>query len=772
MTYRIHLTGIVQGVGFRPMVFMAAKKFGVNGSVSNSSSGVEILFNADDSLAQQFYQSILQSLPANSRVLHHQMTHTKNQTFEMFSIVESTSDPTTSVLLSPDFALCKSCREELHDPANRRYQYAFTTCTQCGPRYSVTNALPYDRIHTTMQPFQMCIDCQKEYDNPFDRRFYSQTNSCCRCGIKMSLHLPSLEVIEDAEVIDKTIDLIQTGKIVAVKGVGGFLLLCDATNADVILRLRERKHRPTKPFALLYPNEDLLKGDVELNETEHRELNSPVAPIVLVRLKYNSCSGVQSKFIAPGLHSLGAMLPYAPLLEQIATGVNKPVIATSANISNAPIVYRNEDALRSLFSVADAVLVHNRDIVIPQDDSVVRFSNTGSKIIIRRSRGWAPTFFPSHKFPEQCVLAMGAQLKSTVTLLHLANVYISQYIGDLENADTEKNYKTVFQHLLKITGARPELILVDSHPDYASTTIGNEFGILTGTTAQRIQHHRAHFAAVLAENNLMDTEKPILGVIWDGVGLGDDGASWGGEFFSWEGQEMNRVQQLSYFPLLLGDKMAREPRLCAFTLSNEPDRKILASRFTTQEWKVYSSALKTETIKTSSMGRVFDAVAAWCGLCDKVSYEGEAALLLEEAANEFFRTNEDYFESYPLGYSNGQVDTLAFIKEVINDVVAGTNRQKVAARFHCTLVKLIEEVALVRQIQSLAFSGGVFQNALLVRLIEKRLSNTFKLYFHQQLSPNDECISFGQLAYWSMCEKLNTNKSAIKNLIYAESEQQ
>jgi hydrogenase maturation protein HypF len=365
---------------------------------------------------------------------------------------------------------------------------------------------------------------------------------------------------------------------------------------------------------------------------------------------------------------------------------------------------------------------------------------------------------------------MGAQLKSTVTLLHLSNVFVSQFIGDLENADTEKNYKTVFQHLLKITGAQPELILVDSHPDYASTTLGNEIAVHTDLIVQKIQHHRAHFAAVLTENNLMDTEKPILGVIWDGVGLGDDGASWGGEFFSWDGEEMSRVQQLSYFPLLLGDKMAREPRLCAFALSNEPDRKILASRFTTQEWKVYASALKTETTRTSSMGRVFDAVAAWCGLCDKVSYEGEAALLLEEAANVFFRTNEEYFETYPLSYSNGQVDTLALIKEVINDVVAGINKQKVAARFHCTLVKLIEEVALENQIHSLAFSGGVFQNALLVSLIEKRLSNTFKLYFHQQLSPNDECISFGQLAYWSMLNRKNSTVNSQRKLQYVDSE--
>jgi hydrogenase maturation protein HypF len=771
MTYRIHLTGIVQGVGFRPMVYSVAHRLGVNGTVSNSSAGVEIVFTSDDELAENFYKAILQHLPARSHVTQHHMTAIADQSFKNFSIIESSPLPTASVLLAPDFALCESCRAELMDSSNRRHRYAFITCTTCGPRYSITTKLPYDRIHTNMQHFQMCQNCQQEYANPLDQRFYSQTNSCAACGIEMSLYFPYLSETGVNQVIKDTAQLIREGKTVAVKGIGGYLLLCDATQSQAIVRMRERKHRPSKPFAVLYPDATILQQDVELTDVEWEALKSPAAPIVLTHVKLHTQSGIRSSLVAPGLHTLGVMLPYAPLLELIASEFDFPLVATSANISNSPIVYKDEDALNSLFAVADAILVHNREIAIPQDDSVMRFTADGRKIIIRRSRGLAPTYFVSNDFPAQQILAMGAQLKGTIALSHHSNVYVSQYIGDLESADTEQNYQTVTEHILKITDAQPELILTDAHPEYASTRLGNQFASLLRIPVRKIQHHKAHFAAVLYENNLQETEEPILGVIWDGTGLGEDGKSWGGEFFSWDGLAMDRIAHLEYFPLLLGDKMAREPRLSALAISTtEEHQSLLRASFTKQEWKVYTAALKTEKNKTSSIGRLFDAVACWCGVCNTASYEGEAALLLEELASLFFKMNKDYFQPYPLDYLNGQVNTLSLAAQVIHDVIAGTNPSAVAARFHCTLVKLIQLVGQKMNTQSIAFSGGVFLNALLVSLIEKHLGTEYKLYFHQQLSPNDECISFGQLAYCTMLHKDIVKVNTNDGLMLAESE--
>lgn len=753
MTYEIHLTGIVQGVGFRPMVYALAKKNGICGTVSNSAEGVVIQFNAEEETSHHFYESVLGNVPSNGKVTHHQLTEIKSQAFSSFDIIESTKSATTSVMLSPDFAICRQCREELHNPSNRRFNYPFITCTQCGPRYSIMQQLPYDLSHTSMNEFEMCKACSIEYSSVNDRRFYSQTNSCSECGVKMKLHLATHIIESQKEIISHVIQLLQDGKTVAVKGIGGYLLLCDATNEKAIGKLRERKHRPTKPFAVLYPNLLRLKEDVWLREQETDALQSVEAPIVIVALKAKSVSELETQLIAPGLQSIGVMLPYAPLLELIAFQFQKPLVATSANISNSPIIYQDDKAIHSLFDVADAVLVHNRVIVIPQDDSVVRFTDNGTKIIIRRARGMSPSYFGS-KQASQNILAMGAQLKSTLALQHAGNTYLSQYIGDLESADTEKNYQTVLNHLLAVTGAKPEIILADLHPDYASTRLGQQYVSLLTIPVKQIQHHEAHFAAVLSENNLLEEDQPILGIVWDGTGLGNDSCHWGGEFFRWQENEITRVAHLSYFPLLLGDKMAREPRLSALAITPTDYIHLLERKFTSQEWKVYTAALQTESIKTSSMGRLFDAVAAWCGLCDKVTYEGEAALRLEESASLFIRSRkDDYFFTYPIAFQRGQIDTPALLKNVIEDIAQSIDPAEVAARFHCTLVQLVRTVAEQQQIKAIAFSGGVFQNALLVGLIEKHLSNEFELIFHQQLSPNDECISFGQLAHWQMKSK-------------------
>jgi hydrogenase maturation protein HypF len=759
MTYQINISGIVQGVGFRPMVYALATKKRISGTVSNSTEGVVIQFNADEKTAHQFYKAILNNLPSNSRVTHHLLTKIKSHLFNGFHIIESTTSSTTSVMLSPDFAMCASCREEIHDPTNRRYHYPFITCTQCGPRYSIIFSLPFDRSTTSMNEFEMCETCISEYSNVSDRRFYSQTNSCEDCGIKLKLHLATTLLESQKQIIPTAIQLLEAGKTVAVKGIGGYLLLCDATNENAISQLRKRKHRATKPFAVLYPNLSQLRSDVKLCKAEEAALQSVEAPIVIVALKTELTTNIQTQLIAPGLQSIGVMLPYAPLLELIASQFQKPLIATSANISNSPIVYQDDEAIQLLFSMADAVLVHNRAIVIPQDDSVVRFTDSGRRIVIRRARGMSPSCFGTSPTSEN-ILAVGAQLKSTIALQHSRNTYLSQYIGNLESADTEKNYQTILNHLLTVTGAKPELILADLHPDYTATRLGQQYASISTIPFEQIQHHEAHLAAVLSENNLLEEDNPILGVVWDGTGLGSDLHHWGGEFFRWQENELSRVAHLSYFPLLLGDKMAREPRLSALALTPIHYVHLLEENFTQQEWKIYTTALQTESTKSSSMGRLFDAVAAWCGFCDKATYEGEAALLLEEAAKDFIQSQKaEYFHSYPIQCNSYVVDTPLLVVQVINDVRQGIDAREIAARFHCTLVQLIKNIAEQHQLKSIAFSGGVFQNALLVGLIEKYLSKEFQLYFHRQLSPNDECISFGQLAHWQMTSKKNLSST-------------
>jgi hydrogenase maturation protein HypF len=759
MTYQIHIGGIVQGVGFRPMVFALAKKYRIQGNVSNSSEGVIVQFNAEEALATSFYQSILSQAPANSKIVFHELKMIEEIAFNKFEIIDSVHSANNTVLVSSDFGLCIDCMNELHDLKNRRYQYPFITCTQCGPRYSIIEKLPYDRCITSMNEFVMCHDCEKEYKNVNNRRFYSQTNSCKECGVKIELDLGNHNC-EKEKVIEKVLQLLQEGKTVAVKGIGGYLLLCDATNEHAIRRLREKKHRPSKPFAVLYPTINILKEDVWLQPEECKALESAVAPIVLVRVKTKPGSGISKHLIAPGLQTIGVMLPYAPLLHLIAVAFNKPLIATSANISNSPIVYKDNDAKLSLFTVADAVLSHNRNIIVPQDDSVVRFTDTGRRIILRRSRGLAPSFFSSNEGASMQMVAMGAQLKSTVSLQFAGNTYVSQYIGDLESADTEENYNTILNHLVSITGAIPELVLTDLHPEYSSSRIGEQLAKSWRVPIERIQHHEAHFAAVLAENDLLRFKNQVLGVIWDGVGLGTDGHSWGGEFFIFNNDGFSRINHLHYFSLLLGDKMAKEPRLSAIATASSNNVSLLKSRFTKEEWKIYAALLKSEQLKTSSMGRLFDAVSCWCGLADKATYEGEASLLLEEAATTFIKSqSSNYFFVYPIKISNDSIEIEDLLNAVVTDVSLKVNPNEIAARFHCTLVNLVRRIAEQQNLKIIAFSGGVFQNALLVNLLERHLSGEYKLFFHQQLSPNDECISFGQLAYWRMKNEVPNKKN-------------
>lgn len=768
--------GQVQGVGFRPHVYRMAHKFRINGEVYNAIDGVHIIFNATETEAEVFYQSLISNAPAISHITASIIKETANQNFTEFKIINSEYKGEYNVLLTPDFTMCADCRKELKSDssANRRIGYPFITCTNCGPRYSIIHRLPYDREHTSMNSFDMCPSCKHEYNEPTDRRYYSQTNSCAACGIGLLLHSEEKELPEKDynTIIQKAIQLLEQGKIIAVKGIGGYLLLCDAANKDCINRLRNNKQRPSKPFALMYPNVEILRADVLLSLAEEETLLSPSAPVLLLQLKKNISSDICLSEIAPGLNQVGAMLPYAPVYELLLSVFKKPVVATSSNISSSPIVYKDDDAFGQLNNMADYIISNNRAIVIAQDDSVIKFSSFESqKIVIRRSRGLAPTYInPDLSLPKENILATGALLKSTFTLTHQQNIYISQYLGDLDNYDVQKNYLHCAEHFFKVFNTQPQIILTDKHPDYFSTNYGVDLAKALNTPVKHYQHHEAHFAAVLGENNLLNDDKPVLGVIWDGFGLGNDGNVWGGEFFIYKNYEFERCNHFNYFDYLLGDKMAREPRISALaaTAGLDDTAILLKKKFSATEWLNYQKLLqKNGNLKTSSVGRLFDAVASLLGLADISSYEGEAAMYLENLAVNYFRKNgfhivETYFNGESIEY---KISTAKMLAELIDDIRKGKDKGFIAAKFHYSLADLVKTIATKLNIKNIALSGGVFQNALLVDLINKQMTSDQNLFLHCQLSSNDECISFGQLCCY-IIEEQKQKYSFTKNNKY------
>lgn len=753
-TYHIHIKGQVQGVGFRPYVFRLAQQFELEGWVNNATDGVHVMFNADYDKAKLFYETLIQQKPVLARILAHHMQETAPQFFDNFQIISSDEQTIPDLLLTPDFTLCNDCRTELHELTNRRFEYPFITCTNCGPRFSIVQKLPYDRERTTMQDFIMCPTCKTEYHNVYNRRYFSQTNSCPTCGIQLQLFDNEQRILENP--LETTIELLQNGKIGAIKGIGGYLLICDATNAEAIQRLRERKHRPTKPLALLYPSMTVLEKDVKLRDSEQALLQNPAAPIVLLQLKDEISSGILVDLIAPGLRQIGVMLPYAPLFELIINKIDKPLVATSGNRSGSPVIFEDAKALHALLNIADFSLVNNRKIEVPQDDSVLRLSNYYQQpIMMRRSRGYAPTFLNqaiTDYFSDKTrsALAMGANLKSTFSLLHQGNVYASQFLGDLDSFESQQSYEHTLQHFLQLFDNQPKKIIVDKHPAYFSTQLGERLAQEWNIPIVKVQHHQAHALAVLGENYLLDCKEPVLNIIWDGTGYGDDGQVWGGEFFYYKNHEFSRAYHFDYFPFILGDKMPREPRISALCLTYglAEANEIMKPKFSTTEWNLYQKLLqKPAILKTSSVGRLFDGVASLLGLADKVSYEGEAAMYLEALAKPWFDKNGLHLIKHyiPDEINDGIISTNLLINNLLSDLQRGKTADYIAAKFHVLLIHIIQKVAHATDCRKLAFSGGVFQNELLIDLLIHYLQGEFELYFHQQLSPNDENISFGQI---------------------------
>ena len=750
-TYQIIIKGQVQGVGFRPFVYILANNFKLKGSVSNNEEGVIIIATENESTIFEFYNQLVNNPPPVSRITHHQINEIDFTLFKDFSIIPSTIGNKLNLTLTPDFALCKDCSAEMNDVKNRRFQYPFTTCVNCGPRWSLTNSFPFERSNTSVNLFSMCKSCLDEYTNPENRRFHSQTNTCSVCGIQLQLTDSNHQVInlEKNSLFKKIATLLSAGKIIALKNASGYLLCCDARNEKVIQELRNRKKRARKPFAVLYPSLEFLQNEVAISAKEIKALTSTERPIVIVSTKnYQGSSCLNS--IAPQLKQLGIMLPYTGILQLLADELSFPIVATSGNIHGSPIISDEKTAIELLSSVADYFLHHNLEITNPQDDAVLKISSKfETEILFRRSRGYAPNYFNFIRPIDKKVLATGAHLKSSIAFVPNEQVYISQYLGNLDSFEVAERFSKTIENFIYLFEETPDIILTDLHPQYQSNLIAKELGIQFDKPVIEIQHHKAHFASVLGEHQLFNTDETILGVIWDGTGFGDDSTIWGSEFFTYLNNRMNRITHLSYFNWIASDKMSKEPRLSLLSLASDEIISSIKNKFTVAEWNIYQSILKNNTLKTSSMGRLFDALASLLNLVDFNTYEGEAAIVLENQVEDYQLKN---CKNYHPSIKENNIDAQQMLQKCYEDFVSGMPISQIISNFLFTLSSIILEVANQQNIKHIALSGGVFQNTTLVDMLIELAGNEYYLYFNQQLPPNDENISFGQLMYYYHCE--------------------
>ena len=723
---RITLRGAVQGVGFRPFIYRLATEMSLTGWVLNSSSGLVVEVEGAPEELRRFDQRIESERPKASVVTARESAWLAPQGFTKFEIHHSESDSAKSVNVLPDLATCPDCRAELFDPANRRFQYPFTNCTNCGPRYTIVLDIPYDRPNTTMRDFELCPACREEYENPANRRFHAQPNACSACG-------PKLDGIMAA-----TSAALSRGEIVALKGIGGFQLLCDARQPAAVARLRQRKHREEKPFALMMPSLEIARECCEISAAEQELLESQAAPIVLLRPKPGADIAWNVAHCSP---YLGVMLPYSPLHYLLMRECPFPLIATSGNRSDEPIAIANDEAATRLKDIADHFLMHNRPIVRACDDSVVRLTR-GRSGILRRARGYAPLAIRvAHAVPP--VLSVGGHLKNTVAIGIGQDVFLSQHIGDLETLEARHAFERAINDLCRLYSFKPEAVVCDLHPDYASTHWAEQSGL----PVIRVQHHQAHVASCAAENHV---EGPYLGVSWDGTGYGLDGAIWGGEFFRVENNQYERIAHLRSFNLPGGDAAVREGWRSAASLlfevtgqtecgDSRPRLSSARNSLSADDLEKVRQMLerKINLAPTTSVGRLFDAVASITGLAQQNRFEGQAAMLLEHEIGDL-RTEE----AYPL--MGG--DWAPLMHAVLHDKQEGMPIPRIAAKFHNALVNWIVEVAEKIALKQIVLSGGVFQNRYLTERTAAVLeSQGFAVHTHRQVPPNDGGIALGQV---------------------------
>lgn len=748
---RLEVSGLVQGVGFRPFVYVTASELGLSGHVANTPAGVVVEVEGDSRSVQDFGRRLFADAPPLAQVTEVRESWCEPVGGTGFAIAASDRGRGRT-LASPDVATCLDCLAELADPENRRHRHPFISCTNCGPRFTIITALPYDRISTTMAGFSMCAACRREYDDPTDRRFHAQPIACHDCG-------PTLELVGAGgaatgdDALHRARELITDGRVVAVKGLGGYHLACDARNEDAVAELRRRKGRGDKPFAVMVRDLEAATELVTMTDDEHRLLTGMRKPIVLLP----RCDALAAS-VAPGNPDLGLMLPYTPLhvLLLEAPGPDA-VVMTSGNLSGEPIVTDDEEAVVGLSGLADAWLRHDRPIRIPCDDSVARVVG-GEELALRRSRGHAPLPL-ALPFDVEPVLAVGADLKNTCAVAAGRYAWVSQHIGDLDNLATQAVLTASEQHLEELTGVRPTQFVVDAHPAYRSAAWAREQA--AGRRVRTVQHHHAHIASVMGEHGLgVDAE--VLGVAFDGTGYGTDGAVWGGEVLVAGYKSFRRVAHLRYVPLAGGDVSIRRPyRMAMAHLWSAgiawAEDIAAVSVCPDAERRVLSHQLKTGLgcVPTSSMGRLFDAVASILGVRHVVDYEAEAAIELEALARPVLD---------PVAYAFGlesstagpvRADPGPVLVGILDDVRRGTPSAVVAARFHATVAELVRELAELERgrtgLSTVALAGGVFQNTLLLTTTIRRLEERdFTVLRARLLPPHDGGIAFGQLLVGSL----------------------
>ncbi|MBC7230430.1 MAG: carbamoyltransferase HypF [Actinobacteria bacterium] len=740
----IEVTGIVQGVGFRPFVYRIARERGLEGWVINTPEGARIRAAGGREALASFMRALKEEAPPAAVIEEIEAEEVSPFEAEDFRIEESCVEGDRVTLVSPDLATCGDCLRELFDPADRRYRYPFINCTNCGPRFTIIADTPYDRPLTTMASFRMCEECEREYHDPSDRRFHAQPNACPACGPRLWLEDGSGEAVE-GDAVREAARLLHEGKIVAVKGLGGFQLACDATSDAAVSRLRERKRRYAKPLAVMVRDLEEARRYCRVSPEEAEMLSSPRSPIVLLEEREDS---PLSRELAAGLRRQGVFLPYTPLHHLLLREAGIPLVMTSGNMSEEPIARENEEARDRLCGVADGFLLHDRDILVRYDDSVC-MALRGREYPIRRARGYAP--YPvilAREWGTQ-VLALGAELKNTFCFLRGRHAFVGQHVGDLDDRETLRHYEEAMEAVRRLFSLRPEVVAHDLHPDYLTTHLAGEFGL----PAEGVQHHHAHVASCMADNDL---EGRVLGVSWDGTGYGPDGTVWGGEFLLCEGAEYERVAHLRTYPMPGGDACMKDIFRMAFGVLWEvcgdgeeavdifsrlfPDLAEAAPALAAQ----VKSGLNTPL--TSSAGRMFDAAAALAGLRERAFYEGQAACELEAAA-------AGGMDPYPWELDTSsfpwKLDTRPVFRALLDDLSRGVGTGEIAGRFHASLAEAAAAVCagLARETgaERVVLSGGVFQNALLAGAVVAGLEAMgMACYLHRRVPCNDGGISLGQ----------------------------
>lgn len=765
---RLLVVGIVQGVGFRPFVYRLATDLDLAGWVMNDPSGVTIEVEGSAAAVHDFRGRLLRDAPPLSWIEACKVREVAPLGGTGFEIRGSERADRPSALVSPDTATCSDCVRELYDPTDRRHRYPFINCTNCGPRFTIVRGIPYDRPYTTMAGFEMCVPCRAEYDDPRDRRFHAQPNACPECGPSVRLVDAAGRAVAEpagpggAEPIVRAARVLNEGAIVAVKGLGGVHLACIAADEEAVRRLRDRKHREDKPFAVMVPDLEAARGLVDLDETEVGLLASRERPVVLARRRPGAAVAEQ---VAPGHRDLGLMLPYSPLHHLLLADAGASLVMTSGNVSDEPIAYRNDEALERLAAIADYFLLHDRPIHTRADDSVVRAVTLAGErrtLILRRSRGYVPVPVTLPDPAPVSLVACGAHLKNTFTVAEGRRAWVGHHIGDLENYETLRSFEEGIRHFETLFEIRPEAVAHDLHPDYLSTRYGLERAATEELEALGVQHHHAHLAACLAEHG---RSGPALGVIYDGTGLGTDGTVWGGEILVGDAAGFERIGHLWPVRLPGGEAAIRRPwhMACAWLCALEEGDGVptiparLKGRVDAAEWDAVARLARTGIASpiTTSVGRLFDAVSALCGLRLEVTYEGQAAIELEMAATGADAVEEPGSEiGYPLPARRkadrpAVLDARELIHAVIADLEQGASPGRVARRFHAGLadgtVALCVAEAARLGLDTVAISGGVFQNVVLLeRTVRQLAAAGLHPLVPQRLPPNDGGISYGQ----------------------------